>query len=146
MKGYSDILRGSYQGSKEQTAFQAKVQQPPRSVTRWCSGLGDGSMLAPFIVALLIASALLILVGWASDAVSASMLGSQRHPNSAVEKGWNTTIPLRTALRYDISSATWNSRLVPAVTAPARLALCTPGSVRRVPRSPEQRPCPESRS
>jgi hypothetical protein len=33
MKGYSDILRGSPQGSKERTALHAEAQQPPRSVT-----------------------------------------------------------------------------------------------------------------
>jgi hypothetical protein len=41
-------------------------------------------MLAPFILVLLTASGLLILVGWASEAVSASMRYGQGYPITPV--------------------------------------------------------------
>jgi hypothetical protein len=103
-------------------------------------------MLAPFIIELLIASGLLILVGWASDAVSASMRDGQFNRNYAFDKGSRATIPLRTPRRYGDSGAEWTSRLVPSVTTPARLALCTSAAVRPVPCTTEQRKGRESYS
>ena len=96
-------------------------------------------MLAPFILVLLIASVLLILVGWAREAMIAAMRNGQVNLHSASDKGWHATHPLRKPRRYGDPSATWTSRLVPAVTTPARLALCTPAAVRPDPRTAERR-------
>ena len=75
-------------------------------------------MLAPFILVLLVASWLLLLAGWASEELRASMHYGQGYPYSASDKGWQPTIPRRTPRQYDDSSATWTSRFVPAVTTP----------------------------
>jgi hypothetical protein len=101
-------------------------------------------MLAPFILALLSASGLLLVVGWASEAVSASMRDAEPYARSSLNKRWRATIPLPTSLGYGDSGATWTSRLAPAVTISARLALCTAVAVRPVPRAPEQRQCRDS--
>jgi hypothetical protein len=66
-------------------------------------------MLAPFIVVLLVASVLMILVGWASEAVIASIRNGQREPCTAVEKGWHSTHHLRKPRRYGVAGAAWTS-------------------------------------
>jgi hypothetical protein len=98
-------------------------------------------MLAPFILELLIASGLLILVGWTSEAVSAGMRDGHDCPYSELEQGWHARMPVRTTGRYFDAGATWTSGLVPAVTTPGRLASCTTAAVWSVPRRPERRQC-----
>jgi hypothetical protein len=103
-------------------------------------------MLAPFILELLIASGLLILVGWTTEAVSASMRNGHGCPDSVLQNGWHAASPVRTTRRYVDSGATWTSGLVPAVTSPRRLASWTTPAVGPVPRRPERRQCRETYS
>jgi hypothetical protein len=101
-------------------------------------------MLAPFILDLLFASGLLLLVAWATEALSATMLADRFGRNSSSDKGWHATIPLRTPRLCGDSGTTWTSRLVPMVTTPARRDLGTPAAVRQVPSRPERRRCRDS--
>ena len=70
-------------------------------------------MLAPFISHLLIASLVLLLAGWASNAFGASTHDDPSGLDSEWPRGWNQMSGPRKPRRVDDPNATWTVRALP---------------------------------
>ena len=67
-------------------------------------------MLVPFVIDLLIGCSLLLLAGWASDAIRAGRHDGRRDLDSVGPTGWNQMGRPRNPWPYDDPNATWMAR------------------------------------
>jgi hypothetical protein len=101
-------------------------------------------MLAPLISELLIVSLLFLLVGWASDALRASMHDSQGYLDSEGTTASKRMSRPRQLRPHDDHVATWTSRPVGRHQHPGQLPSYRLAIGRLLPHGPEPRRCHDS--